>query len=760
MPTPSSQLVLETYTDQPARLPDAVRARALAALDGGPILLYALCDLDSSMRLVEEWVVLGRDKLLIVRGQTGSLIVNEIDRFAITAVKESTALSGSSIALEGNSGSAALAILRHTRRQQQAVGNLVFALKQALEKRPFEPSPDQADRAYADAVAHPIREAQASVARNKLTVVWRLLSYLKPYRAKMILGMLAATLMTLVSLAPPWLTGHMIDKVIRPFEDGSLSQEEAMKIAMLTLGALVAVHLLREAFAYFRLRTMALLGEHVAHDLRQHLYSHLHKLSVGYFSSKQTGSIISRVSSDTDRIWDFIAFGVVELSLSFLMLAGLSVVLISTDLELGLVVTLPLPFVLWLIFAHGRGMRQLFLRAWRKWSNMTDVLSDTIPGIRVVKAFDQAAQEKKRFGDRNRSVTGEFFRIHERWTSFWPLLMLVVHGLSIAIWAIAIPRILGPSDSTPLTAGVFVSFLLYLGMIFYPIEVCGQMSRMMNRALSSAHRIFEVLDTEPQVTDAAGAADPGSLQGEIQFEGVSFGYDPVRPVLRNIDFHVRPGEMIGLVGPSGAGKTTIINLIARFYDVTAGRILVDGKDLRELDTGLYRRQLGMVLQDPFLFHGTLLDNIRYGMPDARPADVIASARAANAHDFICRLPHGYDTVVGERGHTLSGGERQRVSIARAILHNPRILILDEATSSVDTETEHKIQEALDRLVSNRTVIAIAHRLSTLKRANRLLVVKEGRIAEQGTHAELLAIEDGVYRKLYSLQQELHEIYAL
>jgi ATP-binding cassette subfamily B protein len=291
-------------------------------------------------------------------------------------------------------------------------------------------------------------------------------------------------------------------------------------------------------------------------------------------------------------------------------------------------------------------------------------------------------------------------------------------------------------------------------MFIAPIDIIGQMARIMNRATSSAHRIFEVLDTQPQVVDQKHAIRLEPVEGRVTFEDVTFGYDGVRQVVRGISFDVEPGEVIGLVGPSGGGKTTVTNLIARFYDVTGGRVLIDGVDLRDLDTGHYREQLGMVLQDPYLFHGSVIDNIRYGMPDADPERVIEAAIAANAHDFLCKLPDGYDTMVGERGHTLSGGERQRISIARAVLHDPRILILDEATSSVDTETEYKIQEALDRLVADRTVFAIAHRLSTLRRADRIFVIDEGRLTEHGTHLELMAKPEGTYRRLCELQQEL------
>jgi ATP-binding cassette subfamily B protein len=398
-------------------------------------------------------------------------------------------------------------------------------------------------------------------------------------------------------------------------------------------------------------------------------------------------------------------------------------------------------------------MNRVFLRAWRKWSRVSDVLSDTIPGIRVVKAFHQEEREIQRFTERNEDVTDEFNRIHRMWTTFWPMLVLGVHASTMLVWVLAVPRLLGTSGPE-LSTGTFVAFLLYATMFMGPIEVFGQIARTMNRATTSAHRVFEVLDTEPEVVDVAEPVRLEPVQGRVTFDHVTFGYDGVRQVIRGVSFEAEPGEMIGLVGPSGGGKTTVVNLIARFYDVGGGSVKVDGVDVRQLDAGHYRRQVGMVLQDPYLFHGTVLDNIRYGMSDAPLTAVVAAAKAANAHDFICKLGQGYDTVVGERGHTLSGGERQRISIARAVLHNPRILILDEATSSVDTETEREIQVALERLIAGRTVFAIAHRLSTLRRASRLFVIDEGRLAESGTHRELLQNPDGIYRRLYEMQLQL------
>ena len=653
----------------------------------------------------------------------------------------------------GAPGEPALAVLRYTHRQRRAIENIAFLLREQIEGRLVPPGDSGGDVEYIDSLAGPIRHAQAMVARNELAVLWRLLAYLMPYKRSLLIGLCAAALITLFSLVPPWLAGTLIDDVVEPAQEGRLAVEEASVLAGLAVAALAVVYVLRQLAARVRLRLMAVLGEYVARDLRTDLYEHMQKLSLSFYSRKKTGSLITRVSSDTDRLWEFLAFGVVDVSLSLVMLLGLSIVLLSLDWRLGLVMTLPVPLLCWLIYRHGERLNRVFLRAWRKWSSVTDVLGDTIPGMKVVKAFSQEERETKRFDRRNYDVTSEFNRIHEMWTTFWPVLMLAIHSMTIAVWAFALPRLLGTSTPS-LSAGTFVSFLLYTTMFVSPIEIIGQVARILNRATTSAHRVFEVLDTEPEVMDVPRPKRLEPVRGRLEFSNVTFGYDGLRQVLRGISFEVEAGEMIGLVGPSGGGKSTIANLIARFYDVSGGAIRIDGIDLRELDSSHYRRQIGMVLQDPFLFHGTLLDNLRYGVPDASIDRVVDAAIAANAHDFICRLEHGYDTVVGERGHTLSGGERQRVSIARAILSDPRILILDEATSSVDTETENHIQDALDHLIADRTVIAIAHRLSTLRRATRLLVVEDGRIGEAGTHDELLERADGTYRRLYTMQREL------
>ena len=603
---------------------------------------------------------------------------------------------------------------------------------------------------------------------EKGKLLFRLLSYAKPHWRLITLSLLLMVAATTIGLGQPLLMIVLIDDVLNVGAPSStdvegrfdllsllpVSKDDPVAALTYLVGLLILMNVVVSGLSGLRSYIMARIGQRVTYGLRNEVYTHLHALSLSYYTKNETGRIMASVTQDVGRLQDFISDGLQEAIRDVLTLIIICIILFGLNPGLAALVLLPTPLLVWATLRFGRKLHAIYRPLWRRWAALSALLADTIPGVRVVKAFAQERREVGKFKGRSLDLLQGELRVAWMRSLFGPVMAFITSVGTIVIWWVGGRDILAGE----LTLGAFVAFTSYMYRFYGPVESLCRLNHRFQRAATSAERVFDVLDTHPEVIDQPEAMIMPPIKGRVEFRGVHFGYEEDKPVIEDLNFAVEPGEMIGLAGHSGAGKSTLINLICRFYEPQEGAILIDGHDTRQVNIQSLREQIGVVLQDPFLFNGTVADNIAYGHPEASLEQIVAGAKAANAHDFILNMPDGYDTMVGERGIRVSGGERQRLSIARAILRDPRILILDEATSNVDTQTEAQIQEALERLVQGRTTFAIAHRLSTLKNAHRLLILDKGKLAEIGTHDELIA-QDGIYANLCRMQTEMSKLRA-
>lgn len=591
-------------------------------------------------------------------------------------------------------------------------------------------------------------EGGPAAARPTRAPLLRLLSLAAPRRTIVAFALCLTLASTAIGLIPPYLTMPLVDDVLVPWQAQlAPSADAGVRLLMWYLGGFFVAAVVTWLLAWAQGAVLAWVSEVIAADLRNRTFSHLTRLSIGYFGGKRTGDLIARISSETDRLCSFLSDTLIDFVTDVLMIVGTAIVLFQLNRTLALAALVSFPPIAWFMVKVRGSLTHGFLRGGRVWSQLTNILADTIPGIRVVKAFSQEAREIERFAQANQRVVDVNNRNNRLWTSFWPLVALLNSLGLLVVWAVGAYQV----HHHEVTVGGLTAAVAYVGRLYTRVESMSRMLGLTQRASAAAQRLFEILDRVPSTTTPRAEVPLGSVKGELSFEHVSFRYGS-RLVLSDVSFTVAPGQMLGIVGHTGSGKSTVANLVCRFYDASDGRVRLDGLDVTSLSVEQYRRHIGIVLQDSFLFFGTICENVAYGAPGAPLEKVLAAARAARAHEFVLKLPEAYDSMVGERGQSLSGGERQRVAIARAILVDPQILVLDEATSAVDVQTEREIQRALDNVVAGRTTIAIAHRLSTLAKADLLLVLKDGKVVETGTHAELMA-RGGEYAKLQSTQQQ-------
>jgi len=581
-------------------------------------------------------------------------------------------------------------------------------------------------------------ENRRPITRERLGGYRRLLGFVRPYRRRMVLAIIALVVGTLLGLVMPL--------VVRGVIDVGLVERNLALLNRFT--ALLALVFLTQAFFSFVNRyNTAFIGERVVADLREQLYSHLLKLSLRFFADRRTGELISRVINDVTTLQAAVTDNLISLLQQGLTLIGGVIFLFWLDWRLTSIILAGIPIVTLTMVYLGRKIRRAATEVQDRLAEAAAVVDESIGGIRIVKSFAREAYEVTRFTAKVEETFAAAMQRVKISAILAPIIgFMAFMSITITLWFGGYEVIQGR-----LSPGGLIAFLIYTLLVAGPIAAFSGLYSQFQAALGATERIFELLDLQPDIADAPNAYPLPPIIGQVRFEHVSFEYDSSLPVLYDVSLTTKPGQVVALVGPSGAGKTTMVNLIPRFYDVSAGCITIDGHDIRQVTSLSLREQMGMVPQETAMFSDTIRENIRYGKLEATQTEIEGAARAANAHEFIVKMPQGYETRVGERGIKLSGGQRQRIAIARAILKDPRILILDEATSSLDSESEQLVQEALERLMKSRTTFVIAHRLSTIINADWILVLEGGRIVEQGTHAELVSWPDGLYHKLHALQ---------
>ena len=616
-----------------------------------------------------------------------------------------------------------------------------------MHKSKSQPPPD------ADAGAAPTTSPGGS-ARPSQSMTRLVLDLIRPYRGWLIIVFVAMLIETAMSIAAPWPLKIILDNVVGKdklpeylgwLRDFSFGKHPMALTGVAAAGAVV-IALIGAVAGYIDNYYTESVAQYVANDLRHRLYHHLQRLSLKYYDTHQIGNMLSTITDDVGTIQDFASTALLSILVDSLTIIGMVGVMLYLNFDFALVAVGVTPFLLLFVARFKKEVKKATHEVRKRQSDIVGVLQQGLESVRTVEAFGRQDTEEGRLDAASMESVRAALKARRVKSLLSPFVSVTVSlCVAFVLW-----RGAGLMLSGAMTIGAMTVFLSYLNKFFKPVQDLAKMTNVIAQASVGMERIQTILDADTIIPQKPDARDPGKLKGEIVFEHVAFAYNPASPVLRDINLTIKPGQRVGVCGPTGGGKSTVLSLIPRFYDPTAGRVLIDGVDITDYKLDLHRAQIGFVLQDTVLFAGTIRDNIAYGRLNATPEDVIAAAKMANAHDFIMKMPHGYDSMVGERGLTLSGGQRQRIGIARAVVRNSPILILDEPTAALDTESEKVVMEALERLMEGRTVITIAHRLSTIRDAHKIVVLKDGVVAEEGTHDELIQ-RDQIYAELYRIQ---------
>ncbi len=709
------------------------------------VLFQVATDLINEQLFGEKWLIATDRHLLFIptEGVDGTV---EVPLTAVQEARTEELVGGGCLAVERKVGEPVY--LHYSNSLAPKFAEVAEGIQQLSKGETLE-LPTEMERTRCEKCGRLLAEKDGRCINcaKKRETLRRILSYVRPYRPQLILVFVITTVAALIDLVPPFITERIIDDVLMP--------KSNFELLVWFVMALLGIQILMWLAQVGRTAISSRLGFRAAEDMRTELYRVLQFTPLRFYDKRQIGNLISRMTNDAELLEEYMTHDLPFILSNALLLLGILTLLLYKSWVLTMYVLLPVPPIV----LGGALMWNRMEHYWRRWSvkwgRFSAHLNESITGIRLVKAFAQEKREGIRFNQRNDELRQVSVSADRAAFVFFTVMNFLMSFGGFFVWYFGGRQILGEE----LTLGELTAFNIYLWMLYRPLKWFGDFYSFMIHAYAGAERIFEVMDTPIEPFNSPDAKPMPQIGGRVSFKDVTFGYDPGKPILKGINLEVTSGEMIGLVGKSGVGKSTFINLICRFYDVNRGRLDVDGEDIQDIRLEDLRGQIGMVHQEPTLFNVTIAENIRYGKPDATFDAVIRAAIAAEAHEFIVGKPDGYDTKVGERGGKLSGGEKQRISIARAILHDPKILILDEATSSLDTPTEKKIQIAIARLVKGRTTFAIAHRLSTLRNADRLVVLEDNKIAEVGTHAELMA-RRGIFYKLVHTQQATTAVMAV